>query len=200
LNCGLAINMSGGYHHASAEKGEGFTVFSDMSIAILKLRVEELLARDDRVLIVDLDAHQGNGHERTFYNDDTVSIFDMYNGSIYPHDAFARKRINWNLSLAPGTRDVQYLNALYDYLPRALSEMDSPPKLAIYIAGTDIYEGDSLGALRITEDGVFARDKFVFDTMVNAGIPLVMLLAGGYSHESYRFIARSVEYVMEQWG
>jgi histone deacetylase 11 len=200
LNCGLAVNMSGGYHHASADKGEGFTVFSDMSIAIMKLRAEGLLSRTDRVMLIDLDAHQGNGHERIFYDDNTVNIFDMYNGSIYPNDVYARKRINWNLSLASGTRDAQYLNALHDYLPRALNEMDTVPKLAFYIAGTDIYEGDSLGALRITEDGVFARDKFVFDTMVGAGIPLVMLLAGGYSHDSYRFIARTIDYVIGQWG
>jgi histone deacetylase 11 len=200
LTSGLAVNMSGGYHHASADKGEGFTVFSDMSIAILKLRAEGLLSRADPVLLIDLDAHQGNGHERIFFHDDAVSIFDMYNGSIYPNDGYARKRINWNLSLAPGTRDTQYLNALFDYLPRALTEMDALPKLAFFIAGTDIYEGDMLGGLRISEEGVFARDKFVFDTLVSAGIPTIMLLAGGYSHETHRFIARTVEYVLEQWG
>jgi histone deacetylase 11 len=200
LSCGMAINLSGGYHHASADKGEGFTVFSDMSIAILKLRAEGLLAAKDQVLIIDLDAHQGNGHERVFFHDDTVSIFDMYNGVIYPNDGYARKRINWNLALAPGTRDAQYLNVLYDYLPRALGEMKAAPKLAFYIAGTDIYEHDQLGGLRISEEAIFLRDKFVFETLIAAGIPFVMLLAGGYSPDSYRFIARAVEYALETWG
>ncbi len=200
LSGGLAINMSGGYHHASADKGEGFTVFSDMSIAIQKLRAEGLLSRQDKVLLIDLDAHQGNGHERIFFHDDAVSIFDMYNGSIYPNDGYARKRINWNLSLAPGTRDAQYLNALKDYLPRALGEIGSTPKLAFYIAGTDIYEGDMLGGLHISEEAIFERDRFVFETLANAGIPVVLLLAGGYSHDSYRFIARSLEYVIETWA
>ncbi|MFN8371837.1 MAG: histone deacetylase [Anaerolineae bacterium] len=200
LSCGLAINLSGGYHHASADKGEGFTVFSDMSIAILKLRAEGKLSAKDKILLIDLDAHQGNGHERVFHDDPLVYIFDMYNGSIYPHDSFARKRINWNLSLAPGTRDTQYLNALKDYLPRVLNEVNGVPKMAFYIAGTDIYEHDQLGGLRITENGIFERDRFVLDTLMDAQIPTVMLLAGGYSHDSYRFISRSICYALGTWG
>jgi histone deacetylase 11 len=200
LTCGLVFNLSGGYHHASADKGEGFTVYSDMSIAIVKLRMEGRLSRADHVLLIDLDAHQGNGHERVFFQDPTVHIFDMYNGSIYPHDIHARKRINWNLALAPGTRDQQYLSALQDYLPRALAEISSSPKLAFYIAGTDIYEHDLLGGLRVSADGIFERDKLVLDTLAAAGIPTVMLPAGGYSPDSYRFIARTLEYMMQRWG
>ncbi|NWF71094.1 MAG: histone deacetylase [Chloroflexi bacterium] len=194
----LLLNLSGGYHHASASKGEGFTIFSDIALAIIKLRREGLLAEHDGVLIIDLDAHQGNGYARIFRDDATITIFDMYNGSIYPMDGYARKRINYDLPLPPGCADQQYLLTLKAELPRALEAAQA--KLAFYVAGTDIYERDMLGGLRVTEEAIFDRDSYVLNRLAEADIPFVMLPAGGYSADSYRFIARTLCYLFERWG
>jgi histone deacetylase 11 len=194
---GMAINLSGGYHHCSAERGEGFTIFSDMCIALAVARAEGLLGGNAQALILDFDAHQGNGHERILYDDPRVTICDIYNAQIYPNDTLAKKRIDVDVPLRAGVDDVTYLEQLNQALPLALSK---GADFAIYIAGTDIYTRDALGGLAVSEDGIFARDQLVLDTLTNANIPWVMLPAGGYSQESYRMIARTIHYALETWG
>jgi histone deacetylase 11 len=95
-------------------------------------------------------------------------------------------------------RDPEYLDQLQQYLPAFLQQIR--PKIAFYNAGTDIYEHDPLGRLKISAEGVLARDLFVFETLVDAGIPVVMVLSGGYTAESYQLVARSVGEVWETWG
>jgi histone deacetylase 11 len=196
LERGVAVNMSGGYHHCSADQGEGFTIYSDVGVVVHKLRQTAKLKPDDRVLIIDLDAHQGNGHERIFHADRKVVIMDMYNAKIYPGDQHAKGRIDWDVPLRPGCDDHDYLELLRARLPGALKSARQP-KIALYIAGTDVYERDALGGLRLTEDGVFERDQIVIKALREANIPVMMTLAGGYSSHSYRMVARTVQWIIE---
>jgi histone deacetylase 11 len=177
LETGIGINLSGGYHHASCDRGSGFCVYADIAIAIASLRQSGQLTATDSIAIIDLDAHQGNGLARIFECDRSIHILDMYNRDIYPQDRQAIDRIDCNLPLASGTRDAEYLDKLYQYLPSFLSQIR--PKIAFYNAGTDIYEHDPLGRLKISAEGILARDRFVFQTLVDAGIPVVMVLSGG---------------------
>jgi histone deacetylase 11 len=198
LSHGIGINLAGGYHHASRDRGSGFCVYSDIAIAIASLRQSGQLTATDAIAIIDLDAHQGNGIARIFENDRSVHILDMYNRDIYPQDDRAIARIDRNLPLASGTRDAEYLDKLQQYLPAFLQQIR--PKIAFYNAGTDIYEDDPLGRLKISALGVLARDRLVFRTLVSAKIPMVMVLSGGYTAESYQLVARSVGEVWETWG
>jgi histone deacetylase 11 len=199
LETGISINLSGGYHHASRDRGSGFCVYADIAIAIASLRQSGQITAADSIAIIDLDAHQGNGLARIFAGDRAVHILDMYNQDIYPQDRQAIDRIDCNLPLASGTRDAEYLDKLQQYLPSFLERIERP-KIAFYNAGTDIYEEDPLGRLKILAEGVLARDRFVFETLVDAGIPAVMVLSGGYASESYKLVATSVGAVWETWG
>ena len=151
------------------------------------------------MLNIDLDVHQGNGHERIFWDDPHVTIMDMYNAGIYPNDTLAMKRIDCDVPLRSGTGDVEYLDALKTKLPELLDKMETP-KFALYVAGTDIYEGDTLGMLRVSEAAILERDQFVFHSLVERGIPFAMTLGGGYSRESYRFVVNGIRYLLETWA
>lgn len=196
---GIAVNLSGGYHHASREQGEGFCLYADVPLAIEKLRDDGLLAEDETAIIIDLDAHQGNGHERIYRGQEHAFIFDMYNQSIYPMDHYARERIDYHIPLNSGVNSSAYLDLLHHKLPEALDRVHKPG-IAFYIAGTDIYEGDLLGGMKVSEDAVLQRDRFVIDQFVSRGIPLAIVLGGGYSKESYRMVTAMVAYILEKWG
>jgi histone deacetylase 11 len=193
LTGGLALNLAGGYHHASAEQGEGFCFYADIPIAMAALRHEPEggLGRGARVLILDLDAHQGNGHELLARNDPDVFIVDLYNRDIYPHDLAARRRIDVDRPLPSGTGDQAYLRVLQKALAAALAT--GPFALAFYVAGADVHENDLLGGLSLTSDGVRARDRLVLTALREAGVPVAALGAGGYGQESYRLLAGLVE-------
>lgn len=198
LETGIAINLSGGYHHACRDRGEGFCIYSDLAVAIALLRQSQRISIDDSIVIIDLDAHQGNGLERIFYHDPTVYILDMYNQDVYPNDREAQQRINCDLPLKSGTEDQEYLGKLQEYLPKFLGPMNQP-KIAFYNAGNDIYEHDPLGRLKISKQGILERDRLVFQTLIAAGIPTVMVLSGGYTRESYQLVADSVADVLLSW-
>lgn len=193
LSCGIAVNMSGGYHHASRSKGEGFCVFSDIAIAIEKLRkMGTLTPRKDRIAMIDLDAHQGNGLERIFSDDSDIQIMDMYNADIYPQDGTAKRSIDLNVPLSMGTSDLEYLSQLKSKLIEFIKSFDSRPKIAFYNAGTDIYCQDPIGGLNISKNGVFERDQFVLSFLAQQKIPCVMVLSGGYTTESYSLISKTL--------
>lgn len=193
MRCGWAINLSGGYHHAKAEKGEGFCYYADIPIAVWKLWQERPQLK---VLIVDLDAHQGNGHESIFGADERVDIFDIYNGEVYPQDEAAREFIDYDFPLDDYVEDEAYLALLMKELPKAIEE--SAPGLIIYNAGTDVFELDPLGGLGITDEGIVERDEFVFQSASVKGIPVLMVLSGGYAPESAGIIGRSVRNLFRQ--
>ncbi len=189
---GLAINLSGGYHHAKRGSGEGFCVYNDIAIAIRSLRAKGLLAQEQRVLYVDLDAHMGNGVADVFADDRSVTLFDMFNRGIYPaDDRAALARLDFGLPLAFGVEDSLYLSALQRELPEAIDGL-SAPGFAIYNAGTDVFEGDPLGGMKLSEQAILQRDLFVLRHLRERGIPTLMLPSGGYTRESHRFLARAV--------
>ncbi|XP_059592120.1 histone deacetylase 2 isoform X2 [Vitis vinifera] len=140
---GWAINVGGGFHHCSAGKGGGFCAYADISLCIhyafIRLNIS-------RVMIIDLDAHQGNGHELDFSNDRRVYILDMYNPGIYPSDFEARRYIDQKVEVVSGTTTNEYLTKLDEALKVAGRMFD--PELVVYNAGTDILDGDPLGRLK----------------------------------------------------
>jgi histone deacetylase 11 len=202
LKTGLAINLSGGYHHASPERGEGFSIYADAALAVDHLRRENLIGESDKIAYVDCDAHQGNGVCRCFMSDPRAFIFDMYNQAIFPAlDVDAKRRVDCAVPLPLGCSEVDYLAALRSKLPPFLDSISRQGRvaLAIYNAGTDIYGDDSLGGMCVSTRGVLERDQFVLDQLVCRGIPTVMLPSGGYSRESYMLIANTIDWVIEKF-
>lgn len=187
-----AINLSGGYHHAKAHNGEGFCVYADIPLAC-KVILEQ--HPEYKILIVDLDAHQGNGHEMICASDPRIAIMDMYNFHNYPHDLEAKKHITFDYPLKPYIEDEEYLLILKSALPAAINQLK--PNLIIYNAGTDIFEKDRLGRLSISEQGIIERDAFVFITAQEFNIPVAMVLSGGYTAESASIISKSIENILK---
>ncbi|XP_061389621.1 histone deacetylase 11 [Musca vetustissima] len=188
LEYGWAINLGGGFHHCCSYKGGGFCPYADITLLIQRIFAEEEHVRN--VMIVDLDAHQGNGHERDFMDNPFVYIMDMYNYQIYPKDHNAKLAIRYAVELKPRTENKEYLAKLKRGLKFAMREFK--PHLVVYNAGTDILEGDPLGYLSITPEGVIERDQYVFGMCRARGIPIVMLLSGGYLKLSAKVIADSI--------
>uniref|UniRef100_A0AC34QUF8 Histone deacetylase domain-containing protein n=1 Tax=Panagrolaimus sp. JU765 TaxID=591449 RepID=A0AC34QUF8_9BILA len=191
LKHGWSINIGGGFHHASSNSGGGFCIYNDLSIAILFLLNDSTLKKKiKKVMIVDLDAHQGNGHERDFKTDKRVYIFDMFNYKIYPRDQEAKEGISKAIRLTSYTEDREYLNLLKKNLPEAITEFQ--PDIIFYNAGTDCYEDDPLGCLSLTKNGIIERDEYVFKTSRKNKMPIIMVTSGGYTNESAGIIAASL--------
>lgn len=193
LKHGWAINLSGGYHHAKRDKGEGFCFFADINLLIEHLRKKKLI---ESAMIVDLDAHQGNGHESIHGPDSLVSIFDMYNGYIYPRETHLKPYIDFDIPLQPHTSDEEYLDLLKKNINQALKH--KKPDIIIYVAGSDIYEKDKLGGLKISKEGIKMRDKIMFQDAQNYNIPIVMLLAGGYHKDGGKIMGESIEEILKE--
>uniref|UniRef100_A0A803LBC0 Histone deacetylase domain-containing protein n=1 Tax=Chenopodium quinoa TaxID=63459 RepID=A0A803LBC0_CHEQI len=184
---GWAINVGGGFHHCSADEGGGFCAYADISLCIHFAFVRLNISR---VMIIDLDAHQGNGHEVDFSNDKRVYILDMYNSEVYPLDLVSRRYINQNIEIPSGTITDVYLKKLDEALEVAKQKFD--PELVVYNAGTDILDRDPLGCLKISPEGIIKRDEKVFAFAREKGIPILMLTSGGYMKSSARVIADSI--------
>jgi histone deacetylase 11 len=200
LQHGLAINLSGGYHHAKPDRGEGFSIYADAGIAVASLRDQKLIPEDSRILYIDTDAHQGNGVCHTFMNDQRVFIFDIFNCRIFPlFDVDARNRIDCEVGITSSCTDVEYMRALVTRLPGFLDSVcKSHVSLAIYNAGTDVFASDPLGGLNISSVAILERDVFVIRELRQRNIPTVMVLSGGYTKESYRLVADSVIAMLQE--
>jgi acetoin utilization deacetylase AcuC-like enzyme len=172
LSHGLAMNLAGGTHHAFPDHGEGFCVFNDVAVAIRILQGDGLVRR---AAVVDLDVHQGNGTHAIFAGDPSVLTFSMHGGKNYP---FHKVAGTVDVELPDGTGDDAYLAELAAALPRVLAA--SAPDLVVYIAGADPHEGDRLGRLALTFDGLARRDAFVLDSCREVGIPVAITIGGGY--------------------
>ncbi|XP_021187443.2 histone deacetylase 11 [Helicoverpa armigera] len=184
---GWAINVGGGFHHCSGDKGGGFCPYADITLMIKFLVIHQMI---QNAMIVDLDAHQGNGYERDFLGVPEVYIMDMYNKHIYPNDREAKRAIRRKVELDNKVEDMEYMRKLRKNLKEALTEFK--PDILVYNAGTDILDSDPLGQLRITEFGIVKRDEFVFETCKEQNIPIVMLTSGGYLRKTARIIADSI--------
>lgn len=174
---GVAANVAGGTHHAYAGKGGGFCVFNDAAVASRLMQAEWARSRKARlrVAIIDLDVHQGNGTASIFQGDDSVFTLSLHGQKNFP---FRKERSNLDVELPDGCGDDEYLHALEG----AMDELERrfEPGLVIYLAGADPHEGDRLGRLKLTWDGLEARDRRVFDWAWQRGVPLAFAMAGGY--------------------
>jgi len=173
LREGLAANLAGGTHHAFADHGEGFCVLNDVAVAIRKLQAERAI---ERAAIIDLDVHQGNGSAAIFEADATVYTFSMHGERNYP---LAKMRSHLDVPLANGTGDAEYLDALQRHLPAVLDAANAD--LVFYLAGVDVAQGDRYGKLALTEEGIRMRERYVIEAVRGRGLPLTIVLAGGYA-------------------
>ncbi|MBK8248022.1 MAG: histone deacetylase [Gemmatimonadetes bacterium] len=181
LRSGIAMNLAGGTHHAFADHGEGYCVFNDVAVATRALQAEALVRR---VAIVDLDVHQGNGTHAIFTGDPDVFTFSMHGARNYP---FRKVAGMVDVELADGTGDDEYLEVLGRHLPAVLAR--AQPDLVFYLAGADPHEGDRLGRLALTHEGLARRDHMVLTACRDVGIPVAITIAGGYGRD----VATTVE-------
>lgn len=181
-------NLSGGYHHASSNSAEGFCIYNDIGIACNEHLKTSLIEKDDRILIIDVDAHHGNGNAHTFMENGKVTILDIFNDDIYPKSPFTRQRIDIAAPLHTATRGHEYLRAL----DAALDRIDSGFRIAFVIAGTDVLASDPLGGFRLTIEDVVRRDMMIFEKLRILSIPAVFLGGGGYSEDSVKAITESL--------
>ena len=172
INYGIACNTAGGSHHATYDEGAGFCVFNDVAVAA-KYLIERGLA--NKILIVDLDVHQGNGNADIFKDDNHVFTFSMHSKTNYP----AKKSLsNYDVELEDNTEDKVYL----DKLKQCLHELNKYFfDFVFYIAGVDIHYNDRLGKLKISDEGVRTRDQIVIENFFSQRIPLCGVLGGGYN-------------------
>lgn len=173
LEDGIAANLAGGTHHSFPDHGEGFCVLHDVGVAVRVLRRAGWIGR---VLVVDLDVHQGNGTATVFADDPDTFTFSMHGAHNYP---FHKVPSDLDVPLPDGTGDTAYLAALRRHLPAALE--GARPDLVFYLGGVDVLDGDRFGRLSLTRGGLEARDRFVVEAVRGRGLPLTLLLSGGYA-------------------
>lgn len=175
LEFGLACNTAGGTHHAFPNYGSGFCIFNDCAIAA---RVLQQTCNIQKILILDLDVHQGDGTATIFQDDPSVFTFSMHCGVNFP---LRKAQSDLDVPLAEGVEDREYLQTLDQYLPDLLSEVK--PELVFYNAGVDIHTGDSLGKLALTDQGLWRREMQVITACQRGGYPLACVIGGGYCHD-----------------
>ena len=175
LSHGLACNTAGGTHHAFPDYGSGFCIFNDLAIAT---RVLQLLNLVHKVLIIDLDVHQGDGTAFIFQNDRNVFTFSMHCEVNFPG---TKQKSDLDVPLPVGMEDDAYLQTLAEYLPELLSNFQ--PDLILYDAGVDPHVGDRLGKLALTDTGIFCREIQVLSTCVALGYPVACVIGGGYADD-----------------
>jgi acetoin utilization deacetylase AcuC-like enzyme len=175
LDEGIAVNLAGGTHHAYADHGEGFCVFNDVAVAVRALQAESLTKR---ILVLDCDVHQGNGTASIFDGDPSVFTFSIHGQKNFPYH---KHPSDLDIGLPDDSGDQVFLEALQSGLQQALPRAQAD--LAIYIAGADPFIGDRLGRLSLTKDGLAQRDRLVLETCRGAGLPLAIVMGGGYARQ-----------------
>ncbi|OKH61010.1 histone deacetylase family protein [Scytonema sp. HK-05] len=182
LKQGLACNTAGGTHHAFPSYGSGFCIFNDLAIAS---RVLQKLGLVQKILIVDLDVHQGDGTAFIFQEDDSVFTFSMHCEVNFPG---TKQQSDLDVPLAVGMEDDAYLQTLAKFLPDLLS--DVKPDFIFYDAGVDPHIGDRLGKLALTDTGIFRREMQVLSTCVAGGYPVACVIGGGYADDMKSLVYR----------
>jgi acetoin utilization deacetylase AcuC-like enzyme len=172
---GLGMNLGGGTHHAGRAFARGYCVFNDVVVALARLRAED---RAVRALVVDCDVHQGDGTADLLAGDARAFTLSLHGARNYP---FQRIPSDLDVDLVSGTGDERYLDALAEALAFAVPRADAD--VAFYLAGADPWEGDRLGRLALTKDGLRARDELVLDTLLATGARVCVVLAGGYAED-----------------
>ncbi len=174
LQQGLALHLSGGYHHAFAGEGSGFCLFNDLAIAAKVLQQQGV----DKILIFDCDVHQGDGTALIFANDPSVITASLHGEKNFPS---RKQQSDWDLALPNHCTDVAYLSAVQESLDYLLALHQ--PDIVLYDAGVDIHQADDLGLLAVSTQGVLARDQLVIERCRDLSIPLAAVIGGGYQRD-----------------
>jgi acetoin utilization deacetylase AcuC-like enzyme len=182
LQYGLACNTAGGTHHAFPDYGSGFCIFNDLAIAS---RVIQTLGLAEKILIVDLDVHQGDGTAFIFRDDPTVFTFSMHCDVNFPG---TKQKSDLDVPLPINMEDDDYLQTLAAYLPDLLTQVQ--PDLVLYDAGVDPHQDDRLGKLALTDRGIFCREMQVLSTCVSQGYPVAGVIGGGYADDFNALVHR----------
>lgn len=182
LNHGIACNTAGGTHHAFPDYGSGFCIFNDLAVAARLLLTQN---RVQRLLIFDLDVHQGDGTAWIFRDEPRVFTFSMHCDVNFPRQ---KQLSDLDVPLAEGMGDDDYLAKVQTYLPAVLSQVK--PDLVLYDAGADVHGHDRLGKLALTNTGLYERDRFVLKTCVAAGYPVACVIGGGYDKNMTALVYR----------
>jgi acetoin utilization deacetylase AcuC-like enzyme len=180
LKEGLGLNLSGGTHHAYPDHAEGYCLFNDVAVAIAWLRDQGF---GGRILVIDLDAHQGNGSAVCLKDDPNVYTLSIHAERNYP---LKKEQSSFDLGLPDGTEDQAYLEALEQALDRGFAFR---PELIFYNAGVDVLAGDRFGRLALSLEGVAERDRRVFARVRHAELPLVVVMGGGYNRDPAKVVA-----------
>jgi acetoin utilization deacetylase AcuC-like enzyme len=179
---GLAASTAGGTHHAFTDFGSGFCIFNDLAVAA---RYAQHTLGSYRVLIVDLDVHQGDGTASIFAADPNVFTLSLHCGDNFP---FRKQTGDLDVELPMGMEDEAYLHTLADTLPDLLNSFR--PDLVLYDAGVDPHRDDKLGKLALTDKGLYQRDSYVLENCVSRGIPVACVIGGGYDTDIDRLAQR----------
>ena len=191
---GAAGNIGGGFHHAFADRGEGFCLINDLAVLVRALQDEGKIRS---AAIIDCDVHQGNGTARVFAGDASVYTFSIHQEDNYPK----KERSNLDIGLDDGTTDAEYLERLEQALPAVFDE--GRPDLVVYQAGADPFRRDQLGGLDLSKEGLAARDRAVMEAAKRHGVPLVATLGGGYAYRTEDVVdihAQTLRLLAEIWG
>ena len=201
---GVAANLAGGTHHAYAYKGSGYCVFNDVAVAARLMQAEWHRQHRHgpalRVLVIDLDVHQGNGTAAIFQRDDSVFTLSLHGARNFP---FRKEASDLDVDLPDGCADEDYLQSLEAALAQVDQRMQhAPPGLAFYLAGADPHENDRLGRLKLTEEGLAERDRRVLAWLGRRRVPVALSMAGGYGRDlpvTVRIQARTLALACEAW-
>lgn len=177
LKTGVAINIGGGYHHAKPDRGEGFCLYADVPVAIKRLQKR---GKIKRAVVVDVDAHQGNGTIVCLKDDPTVFTFSMHEGGIYP---IPKEDGDLDVELKSGTTDETYMKILKKHLPKVLDQAKAD--ICFVVGGCDTLDGDPLTNLKMTHAGIQQRDAYIVDVCVRRKLPVVLTTSGGYSDKAW---------------
>jgi len=204
LREGVALQLAGGTHHAYPHKGSGYCVFNDVAVAARLMQVERHRGQRQllRVWVIDLDVHQGNGTAAVFRDDPTVFTLSLHGARNFP---FRKEASDLDVELADGCDDATYLTVLDAALAAAWQrqELVGRPDLAFFLAGADVHEGDRLGRLKLSLEGLRRRDQRVFDFLARQRVPVAVSMAGGYGREIGTTVAvhlQTVELARAAWA
>lgn len=174
LRDGVSVNLAGGTHHAFADRGEGFCVFNDVAVAARDIQSAGGVGQ---VAVLDLDVHQGNGTAAIFHGDDSVFTLSVHGANNFP---FRKEASDLDIELPDGSGDAPFLQAVEDGVQVALG---SRPDLAFFLAGADPFEGDRLGRLGVSKEGMARRDALVLDLCRHHRVPVAVVMSGGYGRD-----------------
>lgn len=183
----ISVNLAGGTHHAFRDHGAGYCVFNDSAVAARAMQAE---GRCRRILIIDCDVHQGDGTASIFADDPDVYTFSIHGARNYP---LRKQRSRLDVELEDGTGDEAYLETLEPALATAIEESEA--ELAFYLAGSDPFAGDRLGRMKLSREGLAARDRMVLEACREAGLTVAMAMAGGYARDVTDTVAIQAETV-----